>query len=170
MAKKSKMHKELFDWLRDENLPEKEIPRDEKEWFKEIAVGFSRLEMEKPDLSEYYKRAEERIKDENIKRIMRKLKEVGLIDYDSFRGIVQREWSDKYGFLVPSLIQSIDFVCIVGKRAWILEGKKEPDHTAIGQVLVYKDLFEQDYPDFEEVKRELCAMSHIPLMSLLQEN
>lgn len=68
MAKESKMHKELFDWLRENNLPEKEIPRNEKEWFMEIAVGFKRLGMEKPDLSESYKRAEERMEDENLKR------------------------------------------------------------------------------------------------------
>ncbi len=163
MVKESKMHKELFDWLREKNLPENEIPRDEKDWFREIAVGFNRLGMKKPDLSESYRRAEEKIKDENIKHILRKQQKLGLIDFDLYKGIAQREWSGNYGFFRPSLIQSIDYVCIIGKRAWVLEGKKDPNHEAIGQVLVYSDLFKEDYPMFEEIKMGIVCKEPSPL-------
>lgn len=166
MAKESKMHKELFDWLREKNLPDKEIPRSEKEWFREIAVGFKRLGMEKPDLAESYGRVEEIIKDENAKHILRKQQELGLVDYDLYRSIAQREWSGKYGFLDPSLIQSIDYVCIIGKRAWVLEGKKDPNHAAVGQVIVYKDLFKEDYTMFEEVKIGIVCKEPSPLNEL----
>lgn len=163
MVKESKMHKELFDWLREKNLPENEIPRDEKDWFREIAVGFKRLGMEKPDLAESYRRAEEKIEDEILKCILRKQQELGLIDYDLYRSIAQKDWSGKYGFLDPSLIQSIDYVCVIGKRAWILEGKKDPNHEAIGQVLVYSDLFKEDYPMFEEIKMGIVCKEPSPL-------
>jgi hypothetical protein len=164
MAKESKMHQELFDWLREKNLPENEIPRDEKEWFREIAVGFNRLGMEKPDLSESYRRAaEEIIKDENIKRILRKQQQLKLLDSDLYKKIAQKEWSRDYGFFRPSLIQSIDYVCIIGKRAWVLEGKDYPTHEAIGQVLGYKDLFKEDYPLFEEVKMGIVCKNPNPL-------
>src|SRR5574341_1000750 len=163
MEKESEMHKKLFDWLREKNLPENEIPRDKKEMFREIAVGFNRLEMEKPDLAESYKRAQEIIKDENIKRILRKQQELGLVDFNLYKGITQKEWSGKYGFHRPSLIQSIDYVCIIGKRAWVLEGNKDPNHDAIGQVLVYRDLFKEDYPMFEEVKIGIVCKEPSPL-------
>lgn len=104
MAKESKMHKELFDWLREKNLPENEIPRNEKDRFREIAVGFKRLGMEKPDLAESYGRVEEKIEDENLKRILRKQQELGLVDYDLYKSIAQREWSGKHGIyanLIP---------------------------------------------------------------------
>jgi len=163
MTKESKLHKELFDWLRDNNLPEKEIPRNEKEWFREIAIGFNRLDMEKPDLTESYRRAAEIIRDENLKRILRKQEDFGLLDFDLYKKIAQKEWSGNYGFFKPSLIQSIDYVCIIGKRAWVLEGKKDPNHEAIGQVLVYKDLFMEDYPMFEEVKVGMVCKESSPL-------
>ncbi len=117
MSKESKMHRELFNWLREQNLPENNIPRNEKEWFREIAVGFNRLGMEKPDLSESYRRAaEDLIIDENVKRILIKQQQLGLLDFDLYKKIAQREWSRNYGFFKPSLIQSIDYVCIIGKR------------------------------------------------------
>lgn len=122
--------------------------------------------MEKPDLTESYKRAEEKIDDENLKLILRKQQELGLVDYDLYRGIAQKDWSGKYGFLDPSLIQSIDYVCVIGKRAWVLEGKKDPNHEAIGQVLVYKDLFKEDYPMFEEVKIGIVCKEPSPLNEL----
>ncbi len=162
MPKESKSHKELFDWLREKNLPENEIPRNKKEWFMEIAVGFNRLGMDKPDLAESYKRAEERMEEENLKRILRKQQELGLVDYDLYQGITKREWSGKHG-IYANLIQSIDYVCIIGKRAWVLEGKKDPNHEAIGQVLVYSDLFKEDYPMFEEIKIGIVCKEPSPL-------
>ncbi len=164
MAKESKMHWELFNWLKEQNLPENEIPRNEKEWFREIAVGFERLGMEKPDLSESYRRAaEEIIKDENVKRILRKQEGLGLLDFDLYKKIAQKEWSGNYGFFRPSLIQSIDYACIIGRRAWVLEGKEDTTHEAIGQVLVYKDLFKEEYPIFEHVKMGIVSKTPNPL-------
>ncbi len=161
MAKESGVQSELFRWLREENLPEKEIPRNEKEWFREIAIGFSELGMEKPDLSEAYKEAEEKTDDEAIRHVLKKQLELGLVDYNLFRSLLKGEWSEKYGFGPTGLIQSIDFVCVIGKKAWVLEGKKEPNHEAIGQALVYKDLFEKDYTDFEEVHMGIvCKEPH----------
>lgn len=86
-----------------------------------------------------------------------------MVDFDLYRGIAQREWSGNYGFFRPSLIQSIDYVCIIGKRAWVLEGKKDPNHEAIGQVLVYSYLFKEDYPIFEEIKMGIACKEPSPL-------
>lgn len=128
VAKESEMHEELFDWLREENLPEKEIPRNEKKWFREIAVGFNRLGMKRPDF---------------------------------YKGIDQKELSREYGFISSGLLQSIDYVCIIGKRAWVLEGKKDPNHAAIGQVLVYKDLFKMIIQCLKWLKQGLYVKSPI---------
>jgi len=162
MAKESKLHTDLFSWLRENNLPEKEISRDEKEWFFDIAVGFKGLGMEKPDFSKSYRKPEEEMEDKNFKHIPRK-HELGLIDYYSYRGNAQKGWSQKYGFMKANPIQSIDCVCIIGKRAWVLEGKDDPNHTAIGQVLVYSDLFKADYPMFENVKMGIVCREPSPL-------
>ncbi len=146
MVKESKLHTDLFNWLRENNLPEKEISRDEKEYFCDIAVGFKVLRMEKPDFSKSYRKAE-----------------LGLVNYYSYRGNAQKGWSENYGFMKANPIQSIDCVCIIGKRAWVLEGKDEPNHTAIGQVLVYSDLFKEDYPMFENVNMGIVCKEPSPL-------
>lgn len=74
-------------------------------------------------------------------------------------GSTMKDW--KYN--VEHIYKSIDCVCIINDRAWILEFKKEPNFEAIGQVLIYKALFEMENPEFKEIKMGIVSEEGHPL-------
>ena len=54
----------------------------------------------------------------------------------------------------------IDFLVSIesGKaRFWIIEGKRELNYEAIGQVLTYAVLFEQDHPSLGEIRMGIAC-------------
>lgn len=75
---------------------------------------------------------------------------------------MKKRISDKYGAYVANLIKFIDYVVIIDGRAWIIEGKNKPSFEAIGQVLVYEDLFSKDYPGFE-IRKGIVCLEQDPL-------
>lgn len=158
-----KLHDRLFKKLKERNLPHPETPREDKTYFREIVAGWERLGIERHP--EYEKRTE-RISKQlsgNARKSFRKLVELGLIDRKWFnkmmrKGLSKRKAYGGYGALLPGQLKSIDYVvCDVGNVAWIIEGKGKLNYEAIGQVMVYSDLFVEDNPTFSEVKKGVAC-------------
>jgi hypothetical protein len=62
--------------------------------------------------------------------------------------------SKAFGWLVYNAAKSIDAVYINGKEAWIIEIKTGKfERNAIDQVLEYAELFREDYPNFEIIRK-----------------
>ncbi len=57
----------------------------------------------------------------------------------------------------------IDALCINDKEIYIIEAKKMLVPSALGQLLCYRDLFEENYPDF-------CKGKTIVLIALVHED
>lgn len=118
-----KLHDELFQWIKEENLPMPSIPREEKVWMREYEVG-------------------------------RKIAKLGSTQDDMHYNLFH-------------MYKIIDCVCIVRERiAWILEFKREPNFEAIGQVLVYKAIFEMEEPQFEEINMGIVSNDGHPLCEI----
>lgn len=49
------MHDRLFKKLVENNLPEINVPKEKKFWFREIAVGFTEAGVERKDIQREYK-------------------------------------------------------------------------------------------------------------------
>ncbi len=111
--KENELERKLFEWIKNKNLPEKEIPKENKEW-----IGIEEWE-------------------------------IGHMLAAKFSGI-------KYD--VDHIYKRLDCVCIINnERAWIIEFKRNLNYEAIGQVLVYKDVFEMEYPEYAEVKMGIAC-------------
>lgn len=85
-----------------------------------------------------------------------------LIDETLYKKGLQKVLSDVYGFGCPLLIVFADFVVLSKRSNWVIEGKKELNYEAIGQVLVYKDLLEEDYPELGELKMGIACLRSDP--------
>lgn len=153
-------------WLQDQNLPEQHVSREEKVWFTKIAIGFTHAGGKVPDVRKYYENTIKDLQDQKAKNLLKLKSDLGLVDYELFKKLVKKHASHKKSFFLPSQIQEVDFICLIGtfdeedvdiKRTWILEGKKKPSHRAIGETFVYEDLFRKDYPDMGETQRGLVC-------------
>jgi hypothetical protein len=136
------LHDRLFKWLKAENLPQPEIPKDDKKYFREIAVGWKRLGKERPQ---------------------------GLISRSEYRGMM-RDLSSGYPVIKVLLMKFIDYVCIIGDMAWIIEGKQKLNPEAIRQIMEYYDLFIEDNPTFEVRKAIVCEETNHEHESTCKEN
>ena len=150
------MEDNLFKKLIGKNLPEKDIPKDKKFWFREIAVGFIEAGINREDIKREYKPEFDERFEGHLKRTYRKMCELNLVDGLWYQKIMKKIISDKYGAYVSNLIKFIDYLVLIEDRVWIIEGKKEPNYEALGQVLIYEDLFSKDYPGFEIKKGVIC--------------
>jgi len=159
--KERDLHDRLFTRLKENNLPQPEVPRENKYYFREIAVGWKALDMKfnlKKELSDFVERALEKL-DGKYRELFEKQVELNLIDRITLNKIVKKELADRYPAIKPSLLKFIDYVCIVENTAWIIEGKKKLNYEAIGQVNVLSYLFSNDYPQFSVKKAIVCEES-----------
>lgn len=150
------LEKRLFNKLLENNLPEKEVPKNEKFWFREIVIGFIEAGVNREDIKREYKPELAERLEETLKRTYRKMCELNFVDRWWYQKIMKKIISEKYGAYVSNLIKFIDYIVMVDDRVWIIEGKNKPSFEAIGQVLVYEDLFSKDYPGFEIRKGIIC--------------
>ena len=158
------LHDRLFRKLIERNLPDPETPREGKNYFREIVVGWKRLGIEP---REYEKRAERASKglSEEGRTLFEKQVKLGLIDRCWFNKIMRRKLSNIYGFLRPSQLKFIDcVVCDAKNVAWIIEGKEKLNYEAIGQVIVLSDLFIEDNQGFSEVKKAIACKETDPVL------
>ena len=140
--KKRRMEDELYKWMRSENIPREDVSEG-KIYLREVAVGFLRSKlMDREEL--------------DSKR--------GFITKNSYNIVMKKHLSRKHGFLRANLIFFIDCVCAFDDEAWIIELKDELDHKALGQVLVYKDLFLEDYTNYSNVKKGIVCNESSPLI------
>jgi len=126
------LHDRLFYWLIEKNLPQPEIPQEDKNYLREIATGWKQLGINRD-------------------------------------GLISKK-------KLPKLL-SIDYVCIIGDIAWIIEGKPKIDPKSIKQINKYHDLFEDDNPTIKVVKkaivceeassklRDVCRIDNIEVFS-----
>ncbi|MHC1611386.1 MAG: hypothetical protein ACXQTW_07345, partial [Candidatus Methanospirareceae archaeon] len=64
----------------------------------------------------------------------------------------------------------IDYVCIIGDIAWIIEGKQKLNPEPIRQIMGYYDLFIEDYPTFEVRKAIVCEETNPKYERICREN
>lgn len=161
MIEKKDLHDELFIWLKENNLPQPEVPEENKYYFREIAVGWKALSMEfnlKEELSDFVERALKRL-NSKASDLFRKQVELNFIDRITFDKIIKKELVYKYPPIKLNLLKFIDYVCVIGNTAWIIEGKRVLNYEAVGQVNVYSYLFSKDYPQFSIRKAIVCKES-----------
>ncbi|TKJ26293.1 MAG: hypothetical protein CEE41_02335 [Hadesarchaea archaeon B3_Hades] len=158
------IHEDFFNWLIKKNLPESGINRERKCWIREIVLGFKRLGIKKEDIKrDFDSVVYEKLEDE-ARKSYRKMCELKIVDDDWYKSRLQKELSLKYGFGKPLYVVRADFLITVDKRAWILEGKEKLNYESIGQVLVYKDLLLEDYPELEEIKMGIVCDEVDPIL------
>jgi hypothetical protein len=139
------LHDRLFEWLKDNNLPQPEIPSFNKKYMREIAVGWVNCGM-KDDIP--------KITDKSGRRIL------AFVERNYYNSWLKKSLSQKYGFLKPSGMQFIDYVCVINDGpVWIIEGKRTLTKEAIAQISRYYELFTKDYPEFTVKKSIVCEES-----------
>lgn len=138
------LHNRLFAYLKEKNFPRPDIPQEEKIYYREVAVGWVSLEMRTP-----------------FTYITRK----------ELNGWLKADLSREYGFMRPSGLKYIDYICETPDEIWIIEGKSVLNYKAIGQVLTYSFLFSQDYPTQKPIKKAIvCEKIDQLLESACEEN
>ena len=98
--KERDLHDRLFTRLKENNLPQPEVPRENKYYFREIAVGWKALDMKfnlKKELSDFVERALEKL-DEKYRELFEKQVELNLIDRITLNKIVKKELADRYPY------------------------------------------------------------------------
>jgi len=157
----SDLHDRLFRKLIENNLPQPEVPREDKYYFREVAVGISREK-------EICERIMHIDFDANLKEIFKKINkfldahhrkqiELNLIDRHLLKII---NWQpNQLGTFHPMFFKFIDYVCVVGETAWVIEGKRKLNYEAVGQVNVLSYHFSRDYPHFSVRKAIVCEES-----------
>ncbi len=159
--KERSLHDKLFYKLKESNLPQPEVTKENKYYFREIAVGWKCLNMKfnlKEELSDFVEGGLKKLNGK-IKELFKKQVELNFVDRITFDKIVKKEVASKYPAIKPNLLKFIDFVCIVKDTAWIIEGKSKLNYEAVGQVNVYSYLFSKDYPQFSVKKAIICEES-----------
>ncbi len=103
---------------------------------------------------------------------------VDLVRVDSAKFKVHRRISKRYWMKAmegDSTYRDLDFN---GKNVWLIEGKVVAGYGSVGQILVYKELFQEDWPrvkvallgivayKFEEGVKEACSRNGIRVWEL----
>ncbi len=125
ICKTKVLHDRLFNWLKEENLPQPEIPREDKNYFREIATGWKQLGIDRD----------------------------GLISKKELRQM-----------------KFIDYVCIIGDTALIIEGKQKLNPEAIKQIKEYYNLFVDDNPTIKVKKAIVCEEANSKLKDGCRKN
>lgn len=115
---------------------------------REVAVGFRRLgiDLETCRLPCQDKRLQELMNNPEIGGPLKVMCKYGLVDYRWYRKICQSIIASEYGVWKANLIKFIDVV-FFGKEVWVVEIKPKLNYEAVGQAIVYSDLFEEDHPE-----------------------
>ncbi len=142
-VEKSDIHDILFEKLKENNLPEPEIPKEEKKYIKGIVTGFRMLGME--------------VKDEDYNKEEVKKFGVKIITENWWNRLLSSIFHGKYGGLANFVLKA-DYMVISKNNVWILEGKENLNFEAIGQILTYKYMVEKDYPWLGKLKIGIVCM------------
>ena len=154
MKKYGTMNDRLFEWLRHQNLPLQEIPRENKVYLRQIAVGWKKLNME---CNPKYPASREFPGDAN-KAFQYQVKS-NLVDFVYYRKIMQQDLSAKYGFGTANRMKFVDFCCIIDGETWVLKGDRTLSKNAIRRINEYSDLFQEDHPGIIVNKGIVCDKS-----------
>ncbi|MBA7473510.1 hypothetical protein ES707_08850 [subsurface metagenome] len=167
--KTSDLHNRLDQWLRNNNLPQPEIPYEDKFYVREVAVGWK-----KRGMAEYHERYLQDIKQSlkfNDKKRRTASIRSGMITVYDLRSHLQKELAAVYGFMAPSSLKFIDYVCIASDEAvWLIEGKRKLDPKSIDQILEYQRLFKEDDPDLTVKVAIVCEETNPRHEQTCQEN
>jgi len=154
------IHDKVFRELVGNNLPEPDVERSRKVWLREISIGFKRLGITMEDVKKFAKDFPYSFNVPLLKPLkilnsnpdqIELLREHGFVEktlYENFlkKDLVFRKKDLREPFYVDLLVLFKDIL-----RVWIIEVKEELNFTAVGQVLVYRGLLEEDYPELREI-------------------
>ncbi|MCD6572707.1 MAG: hypothetical protein J7K95_01260 [Thermoplasmata archaeon] len=124
------LHNRLFAYLKEKNYPCPDIPQEEKSYYREVAVGWISLGIVPP---------------------------FAHVTREELNSWLRADLSREYGFMRPSGLKYIDYMCETPEEIWIIEGKSKLDFKAIGQVLTYSFLFSQDYPTQKPIRKAIVC-------------
>lgn len=128
--KTKNLHDRLFKWLKEKNLPQPEIPREDKEYFQEVVIGWRRfLNMRAP---------------------------FPFITKSEYQKYYKRKLSETHPVIRVLQMRFVDYVCVIGNLVWIIEGKQKLNSKSITQITDYYELFSEDYPTFKVKKAIVC--------------
>jgi len=154
------IHDKAFEMLVGNNLPEPNVERDRKVWLREISLGFKKLGINLEDVKKFAKNfpysfnvpllKPRKILNSNPDQIQM-LREHGFVEktlYENFlkKDLVFQKKDLREPFYVDLLVLFKDM-----PRVWVIELKGKLNFEAVGQVLVYMDLLEEDYPELKEI-------------------
>lgn len=143
------MESELYEWIKERNIPRGDVKSENKLYMREVSVGFLRLQlMNRDELDSVRHRLRGVLEKKGIHTDLRKI----FINRDFYNGVMKKDLSRSHGAWKPNFALFIDCVCIFDDEVWILEFKEKINYEAIGQIFVYKDLFLEDYPECSNVK------------------
>ncbi len=138
------LHERLFAYLKEKNYPRPDIPQEEKNYYREVAVGWVSLEMRSP---------------------------FAFITKKELNSWLKADLSREYGFMRPNGLKFIDYICETSDEIWIIEGKTKLNYKAIGQILTYSCLFSQDYSTQKPVRKAIvCEKIDHLLKNACKEN
>jgi len=144
----------LFKWLRHQNTPQEEIPRENKVYLSKIAVGWKRLNRE---CNPKYPDSIGFTGDAN-KAFQYQVK-FNLVDFGYYRMMMQQELSAKFGFGRANRMKCVDFCCIIDGETWVIKGDRTLSKNAIRRINEYYDLFQEDHPEMIVKKGIVCEKS-----------
>lgn len=135
--------RKLYVRMKKENIPREDVSFEDKLYSEQVAVGFIRSKsMDREEIDSIRN---------SLSGIPGEIKKNFIL-----KGYVHQ--LRKGEFLKASPVLFIDCVCVFDDEAWIIELKiGKLDHAALGQVLVYKDLFLEDYPEYSTVKMAIVC-------------
>lgn len=134
--------RKLYVRMKKENIPREDVSFEDKLYSEQIAVGFIRSKSMDREEIDSVRNSLSSIPGEIKKNFLHK-------------GYVHQLRED--GFLRAGPVQFIDSVCLFDDEVWIIELKIKLNHTALGQILVYKELFLEDYPEYSNVKMAIVC-------------
>ena len=153
MSARSECHDRAFRFVLEKGVPEPGVV------VREVAVGFRRLGMDPGECridceSPQIKRL---LEDPKLREPLKTMCDRGLVDYHWYRRVCKEELSRKYGFGTANRVKFIDLLLLGANDTWVIEVRRKLDYEALGQVLVHKDLLEEDHPGLGETKAAILV-------------
>lgn len=163
------LHTRLYQWLRNNNLPQPEIPSEDKFYIREVAVKWNRSGM-----AEYLEKDSinaGRLFSLNYKKKGDAAVRFRLFTFIEIRSSLQKMLAAIYGFGASNSLKFIDYVCIAGNEVvWLIEGKRKLNPESIDQILEYHRLFQEDYPNVPVRVAIVCEETNPAHEQTCQEN
>jgi hypothetical protein len=146
-----------------------------KKYDENFRVGFLKMLLERGKALVGELVSSELQKPDSEGRILRRFIESGILKGDFQKEVrvglerIKREASSKYipefgefenkmDNLLLGVLKKIDAVCVTSSNsAWILEVKRDLNEEAVGQVLLYSLLYQEDHPEIQSIQPAIVS-------------